>query len=430
MAQAENEMSLDDFQLEAPKAVSVLKPEQIKEKVGATTSDGQVQTFSKIEQNVISNLDQQVDQLMRDLLTAPLHSTEMKDLTSALNAMGDKEVNETSQMSNRMLQRPLRAMRENDFGDGKSIASSLKNLRMKVTELDPSNRDASLFSKKRFLSKLPFGFGNKVDSYMQEFKSSEDQLNDIVKSLLNGKDSLLEDNAIIEVERENMHNLMQRLEQYAYIMKKLDARIEDKLPQIEAEDRMKASDIKQEVLFPIRQKSMDIYQHLAVCMQGYMSLQVVKKNNTELIRGVDRATKTTVAALRTAVIVSEALGTQKLVLDQIDAVNEVTNKLLMQNADRLEQQGVAIQKQATEASIDAEVLAKSFQQIFKAMDAIDSYREQALPNMKKTVASLEESVNAAKEYMSNKRVDRIGNFTEEIMKEETPEDKKIVRVRP
>jgi uncharacterized protein YaaN involved in tellurite resistance len=161
-----------------------------------------------------------------------------------------------------------------------------------------------------------------------------------------------------------------------------------------------------------------------------MSLQVVKKNNTELIRGVDRATKTTVAALRTAVIVSEALGTQKLVLDQIDAVNEVTNKLLMQNADRLEQQGVAIQKQATEASIDAEVLAKSFQQIFKAMDAIDSYREQALPNMKKTVASLEESVKAAKEYMSNKRADRIGNFAEEIMKEETPEDKKVVRVRP
>jgi uncharacterized protein YaaN involved in tellurite resistance len=430
MAQVEQEMSLDDFQLEAPKVVPVITKEQMAEKVGQTNAQGQVQTFSKIEKDVISNLDKQVDGIMVELLTAPMHSSEMKDLTSALNAMGDKEINETSQMSNRMLQRPLRAMRQNDFGDGKSVASALKDLRMKVTELDPSNRDA-LFSKNKFLGiKLPFGIGNKVDSYMQEFKSSETQLNDIVKSLLNGKDELIEDNAVIQVERENMANLMQRLEQYAYIMKKLDQRIEEKLPEIQAEDQLRASDIKQEILFPIRQKSMDIYQHLAVCMQGYMSLQVVKKNNDELIRGVDRATKTTISALRTAVIVSEALGTQKLVLDQIDAVNDVTNKLIMGNAERLQQQGVEIQKRATTSAVDPEVLKKSFEQIFKAMDAIDSFREQALPNMKKTVESLEQSVNHAKEYLSKNRQDRIGSFQEEIMKEESPEDKKVVRVRP
>jgi uncharacterized protein YaaN involved in tellurite resistance len=428
MAQTETEMSLDDFQLEAPKAVSILKAEDIKEKVGSKSADGNVQTFSKIEQTVISNLDGQVDKIMQDLLAAQVHSDEMKDLTAALNKMGDAEVDKTSQMSNRMLQRPLRALRQNDIGDGKSIASSLKSLRMKVTELDPSNRD-ELFSKKSLMRFLPFGLGNRVDSYMQEFKSSESQLNDIVKALLNGKDELIEDNAIIEVERESMHTLMQRLEQYAYIMKQLDQRIEDKLPEIEASDRMKASDIRQEILFPIRQKSMDIYQHLAVCMQGYMSLQVVKKNNVELIRGVDRSTKTTIAALRTAVIVSEALGTQKLVLDQIDAVNDTTNKLIESNANLLQTQGVAIHKQASESAIDAQVLERSFQQIFKAMDAMDAYREQALPNMKKTVESLEKSVNNAKEYLSQHRSERIGDFKDEILKNENPTDAKIVKVR-
>ncbi len=425
MAQAQQEMGLDDFALEAPKVVSELKVEDIKDKVGSPTSEGKVHTFSKIEETVIANLDNQVNQIMKELLAAPIHSSEFKDLNAALNKMGDAEVDKTAQMSNRMLQRPLRAMRQNDYGDGKSIASSLKNLRMKVTELDPSSR-GEIFSKKGFLRFLPFG--NKVDSYMQEFKSAESQLNDIVKALLSGKDELIEDNAVIEVERENMHNLMQRLEQYAYIMKQLDKRIEEKLPEIEAEDRIKASDIRQEILFPLRQKSMDIYQHLAVCMQGYMSLQVVKKNNQELVRGVDRATKTTISALRTAVIVSEALGTQKLVLDQINAVNDTTNKLIEQNANLLQTQGVAIHKQASESAIDAQVLEKSFQQIFKAMDAMDAYREQALPNMKKTVESLEKSVNTAKEYLSQHRAERIGNFTEEIAKEDNPEEDKIVKV--
>ena len=420
----QTEMGLEDFSLEAPKAVAALEPEKLKEQVGKVNADGQVQTFSKIEKEVINNLDQQVESIMKELLTAPLHSQEMKDITSALNGMGDKEMNQTSNMSNRMLERPLRAMRQNQAGDGNNIASSLKNLRQTVMNLDPSRRD-KMFTRNKFLGiNLPFNIGKRVDSYMQEFKSSESQIKDIVNSLLHGKDELLEDNAHIDVEREQMHKLMQRLEQYAYVMKKLDERIEAQLPAVEAEDKLKASDIRQEILFPLRQKSMDIFQHLAVCMQSYMAMQVVKKNNVELIRGVDRATKTTVAALRTAVIVSEALGTQKLVLDQINSVNETTNRLIEQNASMLKEQGVAIQKQATESSVNVQVLEKAFEQIFQAMDAIDSYREQALPNMKKTVESLEKTVNTAKTYLSTHRAERIGNFTESLKEE----DSKIVKV--
>ena len=424
-AQAEKEMGLDDFALETPKVVAEIKAEDVKARVGAVDAAGEVKTFSKLEKRVIDNLDTQVETMARELLSAPMHSDKMKEITSALNSMGDKEITETSQMSNRMLDRPLKAMRKNTVGEGKSVADALKDLRMKVTELDPSRRDSF---KGKLFGFIPFGIGRKVDSYMQEFKSSQSQLNDIIKSLYNGRDELIQDNAIIEVERENMLKLMERLEQYAYIMKKLDQRIEEKLPEVEAQDQLRASDIRQEVLFPMRQKSMDLYQHLAVCMQGYMSLQVIKQNNQQLILGVNRATKTTMAALRTAVIVSEALGTQKLVLDQIESVNDTTNRLIEQNANLLKTQGVAIQKQATSAAISPETLEKSFQQIFQAMDAIDKFREEALPNMKKTVESLEKSVNNAKEYMPENRKKRIGNFTEELIKDEAVPDDGIVRI--
>jgi uncharacterized protein YaaN involved in tellurite resistance len=425
-AQAQKEeIGLDDFALETPKVVAEIKAEDVKARVGTVDASGEVKTFSKLEKRVIDNLDTQVETMARELLSAPMHSDKMKEITSALNSMGDKEINETSQMSNRMLDRPMKAMRKNTFGEGKSVADALKDLRMKVTELDPSRRDSF---KGKLFGFIPFGIGKKVDSYMQEFKSSQSQLNDIIKSLYNGRDELIQDNAIIEVERENMLKLMERLEQYAYIMKKLDQRIEEKLPEVEAEDRLRASDIRQEVLFPMRQKSMDLYQHLAVCMQGYMSLQVIKQNNQQLILGVNRATKTTMAALRTAVIVSEALGTQKLVLDQIESVNDTTNRLIEQNANLLKTQGVAIQKQATSASVSPEVLEKSFQQIFQAMDAIDKFREEALPNMKKTVESLEKSVSNAKEYLQQNRQERIGTFTEDIIKEQNTPDDGIVRI--
>lgn len=421
------ELGLDDFQMNDLPSVPEIKKEQIEERTEQVGSDGKV-GITKLEQATINNLNGQVDKIMSDLIATPANSSEMKELTSALNKMGDAEINKTSNMSNRMLKRPIRGLRGNGTG-GDNVADGLKNLRMKVEKLDPSRRD-KLFSKNTFLGiKLPWA--DKIDSYFQEYKSSEDQLDAIIKSLANGKDELIHDNATIDEEREQMQELMVRLEQYAYIMKRLDKKIEDRLPEIQAEDQLKAEDIKQEILFPIRQKRMDLLQHLAVSMQGYMALQVIKQNNNELIRGVDRASKTTIAALRTAIIVSEALGTQRLVLNQINEVNNVTNSLIERNSELLKTQGVEIQKQATQSAVNAQTLEKSFQNIFQAMDAIDNYRAQALPQMAKTIESLENSVQNAKNYLSSRRENRIGDFAKELVDGTEPntDDNGVVQIR-
>lgn len=423
------ELGIDDFafEMDVPKPINEIKREQVESRTEQVDSQGRV-GVTKLEQDTINNLNGQVDKIMTDLISTPSNSTEMKELTSALNKMGDAEINKTAGMSNRMLKRPIRGLRSNGTG-GDTVADGLKNLRMKVEKLDPSRRD-KMFSKTTFLGiKMPWA--GKIDSYFQEYKSSEDQLDAIIKSLANGKDELIHDNATIEEEKEQMQELMVRLEQYAYIMKRLDKKIEDRLPDIQAEDQLKAEDIKQEILFPIRQKRMDLLQHLAVSMQGYMALQVIKQNNTELIRGVDRASKTTIAALRTAIIVSEALGTQRLVLNQINEVNNVTNNLIERNSELLKTQGVEIQKQATQSAVNAQTLEKSFQNIFQAMDAIDSYRAQALPQMAKTIESLENSVTNAKNYLSSRRENRIGDFAKELVDgtDPTTDEGGVVQIR-
>lgn len=404
-----------NYELEVPKPVTSkgYEVEQIEKMTEKSSQDGRV-GVTKLEQETINSLNSQVDKIMQDLVATPSNSTEMKSLTSALSKMGNVEINKTSSMSNRMLSRPMRGLRGNAVG-GDNVADGLKNLRMKVEQLDPTQRD-KLFSKHKFLGiKLPWS--NKINSYFQEYKTSEDQLGAIIKSLANGKDELIHDNATIDEEREQMQDLMTRLEQYAYIMKRLDKKIEDRLPEIEADDQLKASDIKQEILFPIRQKRMDLLQHLAVSMQGYMALHVVKQNNSALILGVERASTTTVAALRTAIMVSEALGTQKLVLNQINEVNNVTNKMIENNALLLKTQGVEIHKQAVQSAVNAETLEKAFVNIFEAMDAIDSYREQALGPMSKTIDSLENSVQNAKNYLSSRRENRISDFKESLLRE-------------
>ncbi|MFX5477000.1 toxic anion resistance protein, partial [Acinetobacter baumannii] len=75
-------------------------------------------------------------------------------------------------------------------------------------------------------------------------------------------------------------------------------------------------------------------------------LDLVKKNNQELVKGVDRASTTTVAALRTAVTVAQALGNQKLVLEQITQLNTTTASIIDSTGALLKSQTAEIHQQA------------------------------------------------------------------------------------
>jgi uncharacterized protein YaaN involved in tellurite resistance len=139
---------------------------------------------------------------------------------------------------------------------------------------------------------------------------------------------------------------------------------------------------------------------MAVSVQGYLAMDLIRKNNVELIRGVDRAQTTTVAALRTAVIVSQALGQQKLVLDQINALNSTTSSLIESTSLQLRQQGAEIQQQAATSTIEVEKLQAAFENVFATMDAIDTFKAQAAESMTVTINQLEQQVERAKPYVA------------------------------
>ena len=129
------------------------------------------------------------------------------------------------------------------------------------------------------------------------------------------------------------------------------------------------------MLFYVRQKHQDLLTQLAVSIQNYLAIDIVIKNNIELIKGVDRASTTTVSALRTAVIVAQALGNQKLVLDQITALNTTTSR-----DDRAHQRDAAGQLGARSSSrprrrpIGLPQLQAAFANIYATMDAIDTFK--------------------------------------------------------
>jgi uncharacterized protein YaaN involved in tellurite resistance len=300
-----------------------------------------------------------------------------------------------------MLERPAAAMGKGGKGDAQTrVSNTLVDLRRTVTDLDPKGAD--LTGVKKVLKWLPGG--DKIDRYFDKYRSAQSHLDAIIKALASGQDELRKDNAAIETEKANMWSLMGKLREYNELAAALDAAIEQKIAELEAAGRTEdANTVRSDALFPVRQRRQDIQTQMAVAVQGYMALDLIRRNNLELIRGVDRAQTTTIAALRTAVIVSQALNRQKLVLDQINALNTVTSNLIESTSEQLRIQGAAINEQAASSTIQIEKLQAAFDNVFATMDAVDTFRSQAVDSMAQTIQALEGQIERARPYLERTR---------------------------
>ena len=368
-----------DLVLTAPAPVKVLAPEK---------AAGLV----PLKEEQRGQLDDKVDDFIEKLVAQDVNSPEFGKQVDSISNMGRKEIAEAAGQSNRFLDRPVRAM---DAEGG--VGTDLAQLRRTIEDLDPGAK-GDLFTRKKLFGIIPFG--NRMRDYFDSYKSAQSHISSILRSLASGKDELIKDNAAIDVERQNLWAAMGRLEQMIHLSKTLDERLEAKALELDSSDPEKAAKIRETALFYVRQRSQDLLTQMAVTVQGYLALDLVKKNNVELVKGVDRASTTTVAALRTAVTVAQALTNQKLVLEQITALNTTTANMIDSTGEMLKNQTGEIHRQAASSTIPVETLQRAFQNIYDTMDAIDKFKVEALSSMKQTVGTLTTEVEKSRGYIA------------------------------
>jgi uncharacterized protein YaaN involved in tellurite resistance len=373
-----------ELTLAAPEPVSAVAPQK---------AAGMV----PIDVAALPALDQKVAEYVESIVSLDVHSPAFSQKAADVRQMGDADIKASADTSNRLLSSPVRAMQKGPLTEGAKVASSLMDLRHTIERLDPKQATGG----HKLLGIIPFG--DKLREYFERYESAQKHLDAIVKALYDGQDELRKDNAALEQEKLHLWDTMQRLTQYAYVAEHLDAALVAKIAEIEATDPDKAKTLREDVLFYARQKHQDLLTQLAVSIQGYLAIDLVKRNNVELIKGVDRATTTTIAALRTAVIVAQALSNQKLVLDQIDALNTTTSSLIESTSQLLATQSVEINKQAASSTVSLDALKTAFANVYESMDAIDTFKVQALDSMAQTVTALKTEIDGAQTYLNRVR---------------------------
>ena len=309
------------------------------------------------------------------LLTENVHSPEFKAKLDGAFALGREEISTAAGlMQGRFLQR-------NFIGAEDSPAyKAIGEIRGLLDTLNPG-KEGDLLQPNKILGVIPFG--NKLKAYFRKYESAGGQLTKSIEQLYAARDDVQLDIADIDATRNKLWEALQKLAAAAQFATTLDARLAERVQALKATDPERSKALEQEVLFYARQNLQDILTQQAVCVNGYLALDVLKKTGREMMNGCNRVATTGMSALAVAQTVARATGNQVQVMDMLKGVNATIGALIAETGKQLNTHVDQTAQFATNPMIGIETMQGMFDQTFKAMDAMDSFRSKAIDVMGK-----------------------------------------------
>ncbi|GAA1022444.1 MULTISPECIES: toxic anion resistance protein [Amycolatopsis] len=371
---------MDEFTLTPPEPVAAVPVERA---AGLIT----------LGEEIRAGISQRADEFAERLEALDVKSPEFTALLDEILAVGEADMRTAATVAGTMLDRSTKAL-DTARSPHQEVTTSLTELRRTVAELDPAKLP---ITGRKLLGIFPAAASAK--RALDRYRAANEPVNALVRELRVRQDVLRRDNAAIKGERERLWATLGKLAEAAAFAEAVDGAIDRQAGVFDLTDPAHANALRADLLYPIRQRHQDVLTQLAVSAQGYLALDLVRRTNDELIRGVERAATTTVSALRVAMLVSAALANQRDVLDEVNALQATTNGLLRANAELLQSQSEEIRKASSDPAVAVDTLRESFDRIYSAFDAIDGFKAEAVSRMASTVDSLSGELRRAEDRL-------------------------------
>ncbi len=344
----------------------------------ATTAAADVGTGSP---EVVST----AETLVAELLAAEPTDGPARDAARRRVETLGRDAQATANRRARLLDVPVRGLAG---GTDDEVTRALAELRAEVDRLDPAGLDLAQSWLGRAVGRLPGG-RTPAQRYFGRFETSQLVLDRILRSLQQGRDQLRRDIVTLEADQDELRVAIASLTEQVGLGQAVDRGLEEALSGTMPGGERQRELVRDDFLYLLRQRTIDLQQQLTVTQQGVLALDVLARNSRELVRGVDRALNVTVAALDVAVTVALGLAQQRLVLDKVEAVTARVPELTRQVGRNLRTHGVDTHRRAAETGKDLTALREAFADINRTLDEIDSYQQEASPSVGDSLLDLD-----------------------------------------
>ena len=342
-----------------------------------------------------AKIDSQVSSFVASLATEDIHSDAFRARLDAAFRLGREEISSAAAlMTGRFMQRNLAGIEDS------STFKALHQMRTVLDELNPG-KQGDLLQPNKILGLIPFG--NKLQQYFRKYQAAGSQLQTIMGQVYAARDDMTRDAAEIEQVKAKLWDAMLKLKGAIRFASELDTQIAACVGAIAASDPLRARALEQEVLFYARQNLLDMQTQMAVNVNGYLALDVLKKTAREMVNGCNRVATTGMSALATAQTVARATGNQVQVMDMLQGVSATIGSLVTETSRQLGSHVQATGEYASNPMIGVEQMQTMFDNTFKAMDAMDTFRSQAIDAMGKNNEMIRHQVTRAEQYLERAR---------------------------
>lgn len=370
-------------------------------------SNQSAKTAMPVAPEVRSAVEDQVDRFVAALLTEDVQSDSFRAKLDSAFALGREEVSiAASLMQGRFMER-------NFVGVEDSTAfKAVREMRGHLDELNPG-KDGDLFQPQKLLGFIPYG--NRLQAYFRKYQSVGDQLQKSMQQLYSARDDMQRDVVELEVTRTKLWDAMQKLTGAIQFAESLDAKLFSKVETLKATDPLRAKALEQEVLFYARQNLQDMLTQQAVCTNGYLALDVLKKTGREMMNGCTRVATTGMSALAVAQTVARATGNQIKVMEMLTGVNSSIENLIAESGRQLNTHVEKTTQFAQNPMVGVEKLKEMFDQTFKAMDAMDTFRSKAIDVMGQNNTIMAAEIKRSEQYLDKVRLEQARQATSSQM---------------
>ena len=347
-----------------------------------------------------ARIDAQVTSFVASLATEDIHSDAFRARLDSAFRLGREEISSAaSLMTGRFMQRNMAGIEDS------STFKALHDMRTVLDDLNPG-KHGDLLQPNKIFGLIPFG--NKLQQYFRKYQSAGSQLQTIMGQVYAARDDMQRDAAEIDQVKAKLWEAMLKLKGAICFATELDRQIAACVGAIAASDPVRAKALEQEVLFYARQNLLDMQTQMAVNVNGYLAMDVLKKTAREMVNGCNRVATTGMSALATAQTVARATGNQIQVMDMLQGVSATIGALVTETSRQLGGHVQATGDYAGNPMIGVEQMQTMFDNTFKAMDAMDTFRSQAIDAMGKNNEMIKQQVARCEQYLERSRSGQLG----------------------
>ena len=279
---------------------------------------------------------------------------------------GSKAQKQMTTISDHMLE----GVRNKDAGPaGHALNEMLTTLRgFDVEELDPNDEPS-------WIAKI-FGFGKPVAKFLQRYEEVRDQIDGIGDQLEDHKTTLMGDIAsldrLYDANLDYFHTLANYIAAGVEALRQLD---EETIPAQHKEAEASGDVLQAQELRDLRSARDDLERRVhdlrltrQVAMQGLPSIRLVQENDKSLLTKINSTMANTIPLWRQQLAQAVTIYRSGQASKTLKSATDLTNKLLVANAENLKQANAEVRKEVERGVFDIEVVKQANQALIDTIE--------------------------------------------------------------